>query len=294
MKRLLSPTVFNAQSLAAFVVAFGALAAIADPAYAQTRAPRAETPTQIVAGANMAARQRPERDGFIEARHIYRYAPGAIYELYANPNYVSTMLLEPGETLEDIAAGDTSGWLVTQAETEGEGERRTIILVKPNSGNLRTNIVLITDRRTYLVEAQAQVGAVYSAQIAWDYPAHETDAVTSPGDALNFNFRIRLMRGRRPVWAPVRVFDDGRRTWVEFSERAAASDLPPLFVISGEGAELVNYRVIESASGPRYLVDRIFDVGELRLGVRSPVIVRIERTPIGERWPGGVRSQAHE
>jgi type IV secretion system protein VirB9 len=291
MRCFFSSASFSPHTLIAFTFA---LAAMAGPAGAQTRAARAETPAQVVAGANMAARQRPARDGFIEARHIYRYAPGAIYELYANPNYVSTMLLEPGETLEDIAAGDTSRWLVTQAESEGEGERRTIILVKPNSGNLRTNIVVITDRRTYLIEAQAHVGAVYSAQIAWNYPARETDAVTSPGEALNFNFRIRLMRGRRPAWTPVRVFDDGRRTWLEFSERAAASDLPPLFVISGEGAELVNYRVIESRSGPRYVVDRIFDVGELRLGVRSPVIVRIERASMHEGRRSAIRSEAHE
>ncbi len=92
-------------------------------------------------------------------------------------------------------------------------------------------------------------------------------------DQLNFAYRVRATRGGRPNWMPTRVFDDGRRTWIEMPEAVASSDLPPLFVITGEGAELVNYRV----QGRRYMVDRIFDVAELRLDTRAPTIVRIER-----------------
>jgi len=69
------------------------------------------------------------------------------------------------------------------------------------------------------------------------------------------------------------VFDDGRRTWIELSPDVVAADMPPLFVITPEGAELVNYRV----QGTRYMVDRVFDVAELRLGTRKPIVVRIER-----------------
>ncbi len=259
-----------------------AITLAAFPAHAdgQTRRPRAETPLDMLAAANDASRQRPSREGFAQARHTYAYEPGAIYELYTNPNYVSTVLLEPGETLSTIAAGDTSRWLVTQAESEADSDARTIVLVKPQAAGLRTNVVLITDRRTYLIEAISQAGSAYSAQVAWSYPqASDHDRVATPADGLNFNYRVRTTRGRMPVWAPVRVFDDGRRTWIEFSPDVAAADLPPLFVVTGEGAELVNYRVIATAHGQRYMVDRIFDVGELRLGTRAPIIVRIERNP---------------
>ena len=58
--------------------------------------------------------------------------------------------------------------------------------------------------------------------------------------------------------------------------RQRQATLPPLFVITGEGAELVNYRV----DGRRYMVDRVFDRAELRLGVRAPQVVRIERAEL--------------
>lgn len=271
----------------AFVILGLMLAASAltlDDASAQTRrAARAETPIEILAAANRDARQSPTRDGFAQARHVYAYEPGALYEVYANPNYISTILLEPGETLADIAAGDTSRWMVSQADGESEGDARTIVLVKPNAAGLRTNIVLITDRRTYLIEAVSQTGSTYSAQIAWTYIAASAAEMAAPIDAINLNYRIRTTQGRRPPWTPTRVFDDGRRTWVEFSPEVVASDLPPLFVITGEGAELVNYRTQVGPSGQRYMVDRIFDVGELRLGTRSPIVVRIERNPTDPR-----------
>jgi type IV secretion system protein VirB9 len=77
------------------------------------------------------------------------------------------------------------------------------------------------------------------------------------------------------------VFDDGLRTWIEFAPEVAAAEMPPLFVITGEGAELVNYRV----EGRRMIVDRVFDRAELRLGARAPVVVRIERNPAAPRRP---------
>jgi type IV secretion system protein TrbG len=259
------------------LLAIAMLAFLLEPASAQTRRTRTETPVEILAAANDASRQRPTREGFEAARHVYAYAPGAIYELYTNPNYVSTILLEPGETLNSIAAGDTSRWMVTQAQAETGQDGRTIVLVKPQASGLRTNIVLISDRRTYLIEAIAQ-SAAYSAQIAWSYPqTADEGAASQSAHTLNLNYRIRTVRGHRPVWSPSQVFDDGRRTIIEFGANVGASDLPPLFVVTGEGAELVNYRVVNGSAGQRYVVDRVFDVAELRLGARAPIIVRIER-----------------
>ncbi len=236
---------------------------------------RANGAAQVWAQANGAARQRPDRAGFDEARYIYTYASGALYELYANPDFISTILLEEGETLEDVAAGDTSRWSVTRSVSAGLYAPRTILLVKPQAIGLRTNIVLVTDRRTYLVEAISHGREAYSAEIAWCYPSAGEFVATSSAGELHFDYRMRVTRGRRPTWTPIRVFDDGRRTWIEFGADIDATDLPPLFIVTGEGVELTNYRL----DGRRYVVDRIFDAAELRLGVRNPSIVRIERGP---------------
>lgn len=231
-----------------------------------TEAHAQERPTAVVASANAAARQSPTPERFQSARQMYEYAPGAIYQVFANPSFVTAILLEPGETINAVAAGDTSRWQVS--ETEGEG--RPIVLIKPRDAGLRTNIVVVTDRRTYVVEAEAVSGVAYSAQIAWTYP--RAVQAPTPAPSFNFDYRIRTVRGARPAWMPTIAFDDGARTWIEFPESVTSTDLPPLFVIGPDGPELVNYRL----DGRRFVVDRLFDVAELRLGVAAPVVVRID------------------
>ena len=67
----------------------------------------------------------------------------------------------------------------------------------------------------------------------------------------------------------------------------AVGEAPPLFVIGPSGdAELVNYRV----RGRFYIIDRLFDVAELRLGTKKQQIVRIERVAEGAARRKGQRS----
>lgn len=245
---------------------------------ASRRAQRPPTSQQALAAANREARQGPTAATFEDATLFYAYEPGALYELHTTPAFISTVLLEPGETLIDIAAGDTTRWMVSNTVSGGGGEdSRTLVMVKPQATGLRTNIVLVTNRRAYLIEAVSASGDGYAAQVAWRYPAPTAptilDEPTPAPRAINDGYRIRTPRSGAPPWTPQRVFDDGMRTWIEFPADIAASDMPPLFVRTSEGAELVNYRV----QGRRYVVDRVFVVAELRLGRADPVVVRIER-----------------
>ncbi|MDB5711676.1 MAG: P-type conjugative transfer protein TrbG, partial [Sphingomonas bacterium] len=84
----------------------------------------------------------------------------------------------------------------------------------------------------------------------------------------------------KPNWRPLRAFDDGRQTFIEFPPSLAVGEAPPLFVVGPKGdAQLVNYRV----SGRFYVVDRLFDAAELRLGEKKQAIVRITRGRDGRR-----------
>jgi len=246
------------------------------PAPASKKPERVSAPPQSLAEVNRAARQRATSAAYEDAALIYTYAPGALYELQTAPSYISTILLEPGETVLDIAAGDTTRWMVSQTLT-GSGETgRTLIIVKPLAARLKTNIVLATDRRAYLIEAVSVAGDTYTAQVAWSYPKPAA-AEPPPSPVLNYGYDITPPRRAAPVWTPVSVWDDGKKTWIAFSSNVAAADMPPLFVRTGEGLELVNYR----AEGQTYVVDRIFDRAELRLGQKKPIVVRIDRQKAG-------------
>ena len=78
-----------------------------------------------------------------------------------------------------------------------------------------------------------------------------------------------------PDWRPLRAFDDGRQTFIEFPPSLAVGEAPPLFLVDRKGeAQLVNYRL----RGRYYIVDRLFDAAELRLGTKRQQVVRISRT----------------
>ena len=91
-------------------------------------------------------------------------------------------------------------------------------------------------------------------------------------DQLHFDYAVS---GDKPAWRPLRAFDDGRQTFIEFPATLAVGDAPPLFLVDGKDqAQLVNYRL----RGRYYVVDRLFDIAELRLGTKHQIVVRITRT----------------
>ena len=242
---------------------------------------------RILAEANSSARQRAAPGAFSEATLLYAWEPGAIYELQTSPDFISTLLLEPGEVLIDIAAADTARWSVSNT-LSGD---RALLIVKPSAPKLKTNIVLVTDRRAYLIEAVSAAGEVYTAQAAWTYPAppapppvpEPAPKPEPPPRPLHEDYVLKAPRKGPPPWMPEKVWDDGRRTWVQFPENIAASDMPPLLIRTPEGLELVNYRI----HGRRYEVDRIFTEAELRLGRKKPVVVTIVRSPPRRSGEGG-------
>lgn len=235
----------------------------------------------------------------------FAWREGAVYLVEARVGRVTDIALEPGEALSPkgaVAAGDTLRWIVGESESGTGVSRQVHVLVKPVDPDIETNLVIATDRRTYHLELRSG-GRRWMAQASWRYPqgalvaldAPPTDASRDPprdppaetkpaaqaaqdGAAplpdlsrLSFDWRIE---GEAP-WKPVRVFDDGVKTVIDFPASVASGEMPPLFVTGASGKpELVNYRVL----GRRIIVDRIFAAGELRLGSgRRQMVVRLLR-----------------
>ena len=77
------------------------------------------------------ALHEPTSDSYINAVQIYPFSDDALYRLYAAPQQVTDIALQPGETLSAISAGDTVRWAVGDT-TSGNGQGRQVhVLVKP-------------------------------------------------------------------------------------------------------------------------------------------------------------------
>lgn len=239
-----------------------------------------------VARANAEARIAPTREGYVNAIQVWPFTDGALYQVYAAPGRVTVVSLQLGEELVTVAAGDTVRWIVGDTSSGSGADLRVNVLVKPIRSGLKTNLVITTSRRTYLLELTSTEKA-WMASVSWDYPkdrmlalqrqaqAASAVAPVDTGLALeNIRFRYAVS-GSNPPWKPLRAFDDGEKVYIQFPPGIAQGELPPLFVIGAQGdGQLVNYRF----RSPYYIVDRLFGAAELRLGGDGGDVVRIERT----------------
>ncbi|PTR08746.1 MULTISPECIES: P-type conjugative transfer protein TrbG [unclassified Novosphingobium] len=244
-----------------------------------------------VRAANHAATLEPATGSYLNAVQVFPYSDGVIYHVLTAPEQVTDVALQPGEGLVAVAAGDTVRWVIgdttSGGNSSGSGEpKRTHVLIKPFTAGLATNVIITTDRRTYHL-ALSSTAHTAMAALSWTYPQDALIALKAAAEAaraaqpvatglavdqLHFGYAIS---GDTPAWRPLRAFDDGRQTFIEFPASLTQSEAPPLFLVDAKGkAELVNYRV----QGRYYVVDRLFDAAELRLGLKHQDVVRISRT----------------
>ena len=242
-------------------------------------------PTARVDAANTAALQEPTTHGYINAIQVYPYVEGALYRLYAAPEQVSDIALQAGESLVAVSAGDTVRWIVGNTTSGTGDDLRVHILVKPFAPDIKTNMVITTDRRAYHLALESTENTAMAA-LSWTYQQEQlitlkvqnekadAAAPVATGFALeDLQFRYAIT-GDLPPWRPVRAFDDGSKVYIEFPGRIDQGEMPPLFVVGPSGDnELVNYRV----RGNYYIVDRLFAAAELRLGQDPQQVVRISR-----------------
>src|ERR1700722_9142184 len=252
-------------------------------------APEPRDPRQRVDLANAAARIQPSRSGYLNAVQVYPFTDGALYQVYAAPGQVTDIALHEGEQLVGsgpVAAGDTARWIIGDTESGAGPTKRIHILVKPTRPELISNLVINTDRRTYLLELRS-AEKTYMASVSWQYPQDQlialrrqnasAEAATPIVEGVAIS-RLRLrdaIEGDNPPWRPVSAFDDGSKVYIEMPSGIAQGEAPPLFVIGPEGdGQLVNYRVRQNY----YIVDRLFAAAELRMGGEHQQTVRISRT----------------
>lgn len=241
---------------------------------------------QRVSRANAEARVAPTREGYVNAIQVWPFTDGALYQVYAAVGRVTVISLQVGEELVTVAAGDTVRWIVGDTSSGAGDALRVNVMVKPIRSGLKTNLVITTNRRTYLVELTSTEKA-WMASVSWEYPKDKMLALQRQAQAASaaapvesgltlekIRFRYAVS-GSNPPWKPLRAFDDGEKVYIQFPQGIAQGELPPLFVIGAQGdGQLVNYRF----RAPYYIVDRLFGAAELRLGGDKGEVVRIERT----------------
>lgn len=165
----------------------------------------------------------------------------------------ATIAFDEQEQIENVAIGDATSWQVTP------NKRADLLFVKPLGASSRTNMTVVTDRRTYLFDLVAGPAAAPVYMLRFAYPdepkpvrraagamsAEEAAAVAAPpsevaaADPANLSFAWRSKGERRIL--PSRVYDDGQATYLTWPAR---SGVPAILIRNEKGEEgAVNYAV---------------------------------------------------
>ena len=177
-------------------------------------APRQDAALSAARAWETGSKTRPLVDGDGALRYPFgSYQP----TVTGRPLHVVDVEMQPGETVEETACGDTKRWLISVIHGNPDH-----VIIKPTDTGLVTNLIVITDKRTYNLRLVSRDKS-YVPRIGFYYPQ---EAVTSWGKAetreaaarplvsaekLNFNYSVDGPESFRPV----RVFDDGAHVYME-------------------------------------------------------------------------------
>lgn len=205
------------------------------------------------------------------------YDPGEVVTILGQVNVQATIQFGEGETIENVAIGDSTAWQVTP------NKRANLLFVKPLKQRGVTNMTVVTNRFTYFFDLVAGGGRpiyvlrftypdyllppepVELADVRTERPnatelaaANDPYAVADPG-SLNFAWQ----RSGDATLMPERIYDDGDAVFLTWDRDRA---VPAILVENREGTEgPVNY----SVRGDTLVVDGVPAKLILRTGERE-------------------------
>jgi type IV secretion system protein TrbG len=218
---------------------------------------------------------------------LYPYNQGPQPAVDCEPLRTSDIQLQPGETITDVAIGDSERWMATPASSGDPRNPVPHLAVKPQAPGIQTNLTIYTTKHIYHLQLRSR-GSHAMQEVEFYYPdelitamktadsvkTQQDTAADPPGDdsgnvvkvanvdpaQLNFAYAVG---GANVPWKPIRAFDDGSHMYIQMPPGMKSSEAPALLVNTGSGTQMVNYRV----RGNYYVVDRLVTDAILVSGV---------------------------
>lgn len=222
----------------------------------------------------------------------HAYDPKEVVRIDGRAGVQATIAFGQNEAIENVAVGDSQKWQITP------NKRADLLFVKPLDSIARTNMTVVTNKRTYFFDlvASAKAKPLYmlrftykddpkaapaavpaSAGLATLDPGEravvEGDIAGAPADTSMLNFAWR--RSGDVKLQPSRIYDDGLSTFLIWPARTA---VPAILMLNAKGEEgPVNYAV----RGNTIVIDDVPGQLVLRSGRSMARLVNDRRAPTG-------------
>ena len=206
---------------------------------------------------------------------VYPYYEGSVYQVDTQTGHVTDIELRPGEEVQGVLAGETARWGIDTAMVGGVSH----VYVKPKAQGISTNFVINTNQRSYRLMVSSTDS--YESLVKWNYPADSARMLKKLHEdqhpeerewneifmehrggklvpkMMNYSYETKGSRKADKALFPLRIFDDGTRTYIEMP-KSNKYDLPVLYNVDDMEKKgkltLVNYRM----RGSYFIADRVF------------------------------------
>ena len=186
----------------------------------------------------------------------YLYDDSKTFDVFLSPLNITDIILEKGESVVDILLGNPMSWLAEQKQTTDSSEDGLIthVFLRPQSNNLQTDCLIMTDRRVYYLN-------LYSTQDKWmtalrfvykepstsskfgfyGSSLNSVDEINRKVSDLIFNYKI----SGTGTYKPKRVYSDGERTYIQFENDFYTSSITPsIYLKDRDGSlQVVNFLI---------------------------------------------------
>lgn len=229
---------------------------------------------------------RPITDG---TGRVTYYFGDSLPTVVCSPIKTCVVELEEGEMIakSGLQLGDSTRWKVSMTVSGNGSNKRTNLIIKPTDISLETTMTVATDKRVYQIKLLSDpvkwmpfVAFTYPEQRQMEWEAYQTamsheikqntlsDGAYIP--ELDFNYQVK----GKALFKPLRVYNDGAKTYIEMPSKVEQGSLPVILVVNGSKNELVNYRYQNSYSqvdgrkiNGRFIVDQVSKELILTMGV---------------------------
>lgn len=184
-----------------------------------------------------------------------RYDASQVVRIDGRAGVQASIAFAEDELVENVAIGDSNAWQVTP------NKRANMLFVKPLAAAARTNMTVVTDRRTYFFDLVASARANPLYVLRFTYPEEPRKAQATPAGAPPLTAEEAALAASDPAARPVdpaslnrdwtrkgatsilpaSIYDDGQATFLSW---APGRPIPAILARNEKGEEgPVNFAV---------------------------------------------------
>lgn len=171
--------------------------------------------------------------------------------------------LGKGESISNVQIGDSERWILKISSTSSP-ENKSHIFIKPKEKNLRSNLIVFTDKRQYNLQLKS-ISKKYFTKVTFKYLDEGNKLTTVYNNIPEVSKHKYYIRGDSTSWTPEEIRTDNKKTYIKLPKKFTYSpDAPTIYSLDSDGSKSqVNYRFYNGW----IVIDVALDQGQLIQGI---------------------------